>query len=270
MRAQSQEATHEAGLADQPVSPSLDSRLSTLNQGCCRWQSLRLAVALLAVLCGGLARAQYLAVFTDGRVLAVTSARLAEGERIRFELKSGGVPVAPLTRLESVIEDTLEPAPEPVPPPRCPPEFVDQALPDATPFRGEIVAASRKADLHPWLIAAVVEVESRYNRWAVSRVGARGLMQLMPAVWIDGGIADPHSVRANLRVGSAHLRALITRYKELPLALAAYNAGPAVVDRAGGMPPYRETREFVRRVLSRFCPFDSSGSASQPSPKNRL
>jgi soluble lytic murein transglycosylase-like protein len=200
------------------------------------------------------AEAQYLAVFTDGRVLAVTGARLVEGERIRLELKSGGVLVAPLSRLESVIEDAVEPAPEPVPPPPCPPAFADQALPEATPYRGEIVAASRKADLHPWLVAAVVEAESRYNRWAVSRVGARGLMQLMPSVWIEGGIADPHDVRANLRVGCAHLRALITRYRELPLALAAYNAGPAVVDRSGGMPPYRETREFVRRVLSSFCP----------------
>ncbi len=200
------------------------------------------------------AEAQYLAVFSDGRVLAVTGARLVEGERIRLELKSGGVLVAPLTRLESVIEDAVEPAPVPVPPPQCLPEFAEQALPEATPYRREIVAASRKADLHPWLVAAVVEAESRYNRWAVSRVGARGLMQLMPAVWIDGGIADPHSVRANLRVGCAHLRALITRYHELPLALAAYNAGPAVVDRSGGMPPYRETREFVRRVLASFCP----------------
>lgn len=100
----------------------------------------------------------------------------------------------------------------------------------------------------------MVEAESRCDRWAVSRVGARGLMQLMPAVWVDGGILDPHNVRANLRVGCAHLRGLITRYKELPLALAAYNAGSAVVDRSSGMPPYRETREYVRRILVSFCP----------------
>jgi soluble lytic murein transglycosylase-like protein len=214
--------------------------------------------------------AQYLAVFTDGRVLAVGAARLLDGDRIRLELKSGGVLVVPLARLESVIEDAVEAAPESVPPPACPPGYRDQPLPEATPYRREIVTASRKADLHPWLVAAVVEAESRYDRWAVSRVGARGLMQLMPAVWTDGGIADPHNVKANLRVGCAHLRALITRYQELPLALAAYNAGPAVVDRAGGMPPYRETREFVRRVLSSFCPVDSPGSAAQPSPENRL
>ncbi len=225
---------------------------------------------LVALLAPRLAVAQYLAVFTDGRVLAVCSARLVEGDRIRLDLKSGGVLVTPVTRLQSVIEDAVEPAPEPLPPPRCPPGFSEQPLPASTPFRAEIVAAGRRADLHPWLVAAVVEAESRYDRWAVSRVGARGLMQLMPAVWIDGGIADPHDVRANLRVGCAYLRALIARYKELPLALASYNAGPAVVDRSGGMPPYRETREFVRRVLATFCPFDSSGSASQPSPRNRL
>jgi soluble lytic murein transglycosylase-like protein len=212
------------------------------------------AIFALALLAPHLVRAQYLAVFTDNRVIAVSSANLVDGERIRLELKGGGTLVVPVTRLESVIEDVVEPAPAPVPPPRCAPEFADQPLPAALPFRAEIVAASRKADLHPWLVAAVVQAESAFDRWAVSRVGARGLMQLMPSVWADAGIADPHDVRANLKVGCAHLRSLLARYKELPLALAAYNAGPAVVDRAGGMPPYRETREFVRRVLASFCP----------------
>ena len=207
---------------------------------------------LLAVPAG----AQYLAVFTDGRVLQVTSARVVGGTKIRLDLKTGGVIQVPLTRLESLIEDVVELAPEPLPPPPCPPEFADQPLPEGTPYREEIAAAGRAAGLHPWLVAAVVEAESRYDRWAVSRAGARGLMQLMPAVWKDGRIRNPHDVKANLRVGCAHLKTLLDRFGDLPLALAAYNAGPVVVDRYQGMPPYRETRAFVRRVLSRFCPLD--------------
>jgi soluble lytic murein transglycosylase-like protein len=200
------------------------------------------------------AGAQYLAVFSDGRVLKVSAATLVGTGKIRLELRGGGVVQVPLTRLESVIEDVVESVPEPVEAPPCPAAFADQPLPEATPYRAEIAAASRAAGLHPWLVAAVVEAESRYDRRAVSRAGARGLMQLMPAVWTDGGIRDPHDPRANLQVGCTHLRRLIDRFGDLPLALAAYNAGPTVVEREGGMPPYRETRDFVRRVLSRFCP----------------
>jgi soluble lytic murein transglycosylase-like protein len=211
-------------------------------------------VAALGYLLAVPAEAQYLAVFSDGRVLQVKAANLVGTEQIRLELKSGGAVQVPLTRLESVIEDVVEAAPEPLPPPPCPPQFADQPLPEATPYRSEILAASRAAGLHPWLVAAVVEAESKYDRWAVSRAGARGLMQLMPAVWTDGGIRDPHNAQANLRVGCAHLKALLKRFGDLPLALAAYNAGPVVVERHQGMPPYRETRAFVRRVLSRYCP----------------
>jgi soluble lytic murein transglycosylase-like protein len=188
--------------------------------------------------------------------MPVTAARLVGRDRIRLELKSGGVAELPLTRIESVIEDAVEPEPEPVPAPACPHGWAEQPLPEATPYRREITAASRAAGLHPWLVAAVVEAESRYDRLAVSRAGARGLMQLMPAVWTDGGIRDPHNAKANLRVGCAHLKGLLARFGDLPLALAAYNAGPVVVERHQGMPPYRETRAFVRRVLSRFCPLD--------------
>jgi soluble lytic murein transglycosylase-like protein len=218
-------------------------------------------VAWVAGLAAGLgclsavaAEAQYLAVFSDGRVLKVASAVLVGTEQIRLGLAGGGVVQVPLTRLQNVIEDVVEPVMEPVPEPPCPHGWAEQPLPEATPYRREIAAAARAAGLHPWLVAAVVEAESRYDRWAVSRAGARGLMQLMPAVWTDAGIRDPHSPKANLHVGCAHLKALLERFGDLPLALAAYNAGAVVVERHQGMPPYRETRAFVRRVLSRFCP----------------
>jgi soluble lytic murein transglycosylase-like protein len=79
-------------------------------------------------------------------------------------------------------------------------------------------------------------------------------MQLMPSVWIPAGLVDPHEVKGNLRVGSSYLKLLHERFGELALALAAYNAGPTTVERYGGVPPYRETRAFLRRIFSRFCP----------------
>jgi soluble lytic murein transglycosylase-like protein len=73
-------------------------------------------------------------------------------------------------------------------------------------------------------------------------------------------VPDPYDPRTNLRLGCKHLRSLLDRLGELPLALAAYNAGMATVEKSGGMPPYRETREFVRRVLANFCPAGGPGS----------
>jgi len=208
---------------------------------------------------------RYLAVFVDGRVLEVTGAGAVDETTLRLLLPAGGAIEVPLRRLDRIVEAVVEAEPEPIEAPACDAAFVDQPLPSSTPFRDEIVAASRQAGLHPWLVAAVVEAESGYDRWAVSRVGARGLMQLMPAVWMEDGIADPHDVRANLRAGAQHLRRLVDRFGELALAVAAYNAGAATVERSGGVPPYRETRRFVKRVLTRFCPEPASvGEGATP------
>ncbi len=201
------------------------------------------------------AAAQYLAVFTDGRVLSVTGASLLDDRTVRLELPGGGRLELPARRLEAVVEALVEPEPEPVARPKCSAEWEEHPLPEGTPFAAEIEAAARAAGLHPWLVAAVVEAESRYDPRAVSRVGARGLMQLMPSVWIPAGLANPHDVKGNLRVGSAYLKRLHQRFGELSLALAAYNAGPTTVERYGGIPPYRETRTYLQRILSRFCPW---------------
>lgn len=197
---------------------------------------------------------RYLAVFVDGRVLPVSGAGAVDELTIRLELPSGGSVELPLERVDRIVEAVVEPDPKPIEPPRCDTDFVADDLPAATPYREEILAASRRANLHPWLVAAVVEAESGYDRWAVSRVGARGLMQLMPSVWVENGVTDPHDVRANLQAGAGHLRRLLDRFGELTFAIAAYNAGAATVERSGGVPPYRETRRFVRRVLASFCP----------------
>jgi soluble lytic murein transglycosylase-like protein len=103
------------------------------------------------------------------------------------------------------------------------------------------------------LIAAVIEAESEFNPRAVSRTGARGLMQLMPETAAILGVGDPFDPRENIDAGVRHLRSLMDRFDgNLPLVLAAYNAGERAVIGHRGVPPYRETRQYVNRILRRL------------------
>ena len=113
------------------------------------------------------------------------------------------------------------------------------------------MAAQKGVDPH--LVCAVVEVESNYDAEAVSHKGAKGLMQLMPDTASDLGVEDVFHPEQNLAAGMSHLKALIEKYRgDLELALAAYNAGEAAVKRYGGVPPYQETRNYVRKVLEAY------------------
>ena len=103
------------------------------------------------------------------------------------------------------------------------------------------------------LVAAVIEAESEFNPRAVSRRGARGLMQLMPKTAATLGVDDPFDPKANIEAGVKHLRAMMDRFdNNIPLALAAYNAGEVAVIKHRGIPPYRETRAYVKRILKRL------------------
>jgi soluble lytic murein transglycosylase-like protein len=128
---------------------------------------------------------------------------------------------------------------------------------DADASRGryaELVSRiAGEATVDPDLVRAIITVESNFDATAVSRKGARGLMQLMPGTAARYAIADVHDPEENLRGGIRHLRFLQDMFPDqLPLALAAYNAGESAVLRHNGIPPYRETREYVDRVLALY------------------
>jgi len=117
-------------------------------------------------------------------------------------------------------------------------------------FDRVIVRQARLHRLPPGLVKAVIRAESNFDPRARSHKGAMGLMQLMPGTAREMGVADPWRVDENVRGGTRYLRSMVNRYGDLQLALAAYNAGPDAVDRYGGIPPYRETQEYVQRVLA--------------------
>ncbi len=117
-------------------------------------------------------------------------------------------------------------------------------------FRSEIDAATQDTGLSPQLIAAVINAESSGNPRAVSPKGAVGLMQLMPGTAAEVGVDDAENPAENILGGSRYLKKLLDRFGELRLALAAYNAGPARVERYRDVPPYVETQTYVQRVMS--------------------
>ncbi len=119
---------------------------------------------------------------------------------------------------------------------------------------GEMLTkAGHEHNLDVDLLASLVKAESNGNSRAVSRAGARGLMQLMPATAKQLGVEDSFKPTENVRGGTTYLDTLLTRYHDnLALALAAYNAGPEAVDRYHGIPPYRETQAYVARVIHEF------------------
>ncbi len=115
-----------------------------------------------------------------------------------------------------------------------------------------IIRSARQYSLEPALVKAVIAAESNFSRVAVSRAGAQGLMQLMPATARDLGVKDPFHPVQNVSGGSRYLREMLDRYGDLHRALAAYNAGPKAVDRYHGVPPYPETQAYVKRVLNYY------------------
>jgi hypothetical protein len=158
-------------------------------------------------------------------------------------------------------------------------------VPTLAEIMEQIDAVAARHHVSPRLVAAIIAVESEFNPRAVSRRGAQGLMQLMPATAAHLDVQDSFDTRENIEGGVKHLRVLMDRYhNDLPVVLAAYNAGDTAVLTHRGIPPYRETRQYVIRVLRRYdreaaraaahriygTPSTSRGRTAQPTMKTRL
>ena len=119
-----------------------------------------------------------------------------------------------------------------------------------------ITEASKKHGISFPLVKAIINVESAFNPKAVSKAGAMGLMQIMPENIRNLRIRDPFNPWENIMGGTHYLKKLLQRYKgKLPLALAAYNAGPTMVDHYNGIPPIKETRDYVKKVMKSYNSF---------------
>jgi soluble lytic murein transglycosylase-like protein len=126
------------------------------------------------------------------------------------------------------------------------------AVPSRRTIDRYITANAQAAGIDPALVEAIIANESGFDPKATSRSGARGLMQLMPETAASLGVLDPYDPAQNVRGGTRYLRSLLDRFGDLELAVAAYNAGAGAVERYGGVPPYPETQNYVRHVLSRY------------------
>jgi soluble lytic murein transglycosylase-like protein len=196
-----------------------------------------------------------LVVLTDGATIKVESYAV-EGDEVVLVLPGGGRLTMSIERIDRAISDEVlaaEEAAAATPPVAFALRFVEgQDQPD-TPYGGSIYAAARRHGLNPMLLAAVAEVESRFDARAVSHRGARGLLQLMPATGRRLGVqpSELFEPEKNLDAGARYLRQLADRFEgDLALVLAAYNAGEGAVAKFGGVPPYRETVGYLTRIYA--------------------
>lgn len=124
-----------------------------------------------------------------------------------------------------------------------------RALPPHLAYNDLISEAAETYGVDPHLIKAVMRAESAFDPTVVSRAGAQGLMQLMPALAEEFGVTDPFDPRQNVMAGAKYLRWLLDRHNgDIPLTLASYNAGPTIVDKYRSVPPFPETRDYVKKI----------------------
>ena len=138
-----------------------------------------------------------------------------------------------------------------------------EVVPPSEAYEEIIQEAAAEYDMDPALIRAVMQAESAFHPYAVSRAGAEGLMQLMPALADEMGVNDSFDPRENIMGGARYLKRLLDYHNgNLDLALASYNAGPGNVARYGGVPPFRETRNYVKTIKAIYKRSKSSSKRS--------
>jgi soluble lytic murein transglycosylase-like protein len=202
-----------------------------------------LVLALMLLSAARQASAELIFFATD-RAMSVKAHRF-EGDSIIVTLRSGGEMIFDRSLITRIGPDEVsydEPSVAAGAEPETPGPLVN-----ATAYDPIIRSASAKQGVSMDLVKAVIQVESGYQPRARSTKGAMGLMQLMPGTARQYGATNPYDPRSNIEAGVKYLRTLLDQF-ELPLALAAYNAGEAAVRRFGGIPPFPETQDYVRRI----------------------
>ncbi len=212
---------------------------------------MRYLLALIALLVATPASAELL-FFSEQRTMSVAGHRF-EGDLIIVSLRGGGEMTFDRALVTRIIADEVEypveaPAPDPTSGDETPAVSPRHILVTNTPYDPIIESASDRHGVDARLLKAVIQVESAFQPRARSHKGAMGLMQLMPKTARQYKARNPYDPFANIEAGTKYLKTLLDEF-ELPLALAAYNAGEGAVRRFGGIPPYAETRAYVEKIL---------------------
>lgn len=214
-----------------------------------------MAVAVLAAIPASAS----IALFTDGRSMKISGYKLVDQAAIQLTFKNGGAMIMPLARIERILDDEvveIEAIPEVK-------KMIEEGVFPKRSWRYEaartplfpskydklIVEAAKKFDVDAALVSAVIKAESDFNPREVSNKGARGLMQLMPATAERFGVVNAFDAKANIYGGVRYLRWLLDAFEgNADLAVAAYNAGEGNVWKYSGVPPFRETINYIKRI----------------------
>ncbi len=219
---------------------------------------MKVVLAFMTAACLALPASASIAVFTDGRTMKIDSYKV-DDDSIRLTLKGGGALLLPIQRIDRIVDDEVV-TPEVIAEvrkiveegvfPRRSWRYSDSSKPlFKTKFDKLIDEAARHFDVDAALVSAVIKAESDYNAREVSHKGARGLMQLMPSTAERFGVTNSFDPVANVYGGTRYLRWLLQTFEgNADLAVAAYNAGEGNVWKYNGVPPFRETLTYIRRV----------------------
>jgi len=231
----------------------------------------RLALIAVLVLAAAAPALAELVIFQEGRVVKAASYRVV-GEELEIGLPGGGSYLVDLSRVERIVDDEVAVPDVTVQAGNGEPVAYDLSYREDrkplfnTPYDKVIAAEAKHYGVDASLVSALIRAESNYQPRAVSRKGARGLMQLMPATANRLSLSHPFDPVANVRAGVRYLKELLDRFDHHPeLVLAAYNAGENAVETYGGIPPYRETVGYVKRILSWWTPALAAAVAASPS-----
>jgi hypothetical protein len=225
-----------------------------------RISTLAAAAALAVLVCALPARAE-LVVFTDGRTVKTVGYQVV-GDEVEIRPRGGGSYQVDLALVDRIVDDEVLVSEVDVKEVGFPEQvaydlsYKEERKPlFGTAYDAIIQREAKKRDVDASLVSAVIRAESNYEPKAVSRKGARGLMQLMPATAQRLAVRRPFDPASNVAGGVLYLKELLERFHHRPeLVLAAYNAGENAVTTYNGVPPYRETIGYVKRILSWWTP----------------